>query len=123
MVAVGALIWLSIDAGARPWRASRCRRARRPRRSTWALASCLRHARQLVLRQREDDGDGIELRDDHDAGRVTGVHHVAGVDLAHAGDAVDGRRDARVIELQARALDLRLVGLRRGVGLIDRPWR
>ena len=41
---------------------------------------------------------------------VGGVHEVARVDQAHAGDAVDRRRDARVVELEPRVLDLRLVG-------------
>ena len=78
-----------------------------------------RDARQVVLRQREEHRDRIELRDDDDARRVGGVHDVARVDLAHARDAVDGRLDARVVELQLRVLDLRLVALHGAAQLLD----
>ena len=48
-----------------------------------------------------------------------GVDQVAGIDQAHAGDAVDRRRDARVVELQPRVLDLGLVGRDRPGQLVD----
>ena len=111
MVAVVWLIWLSMSASCplpselRAVAAAGLDRRARPRP---ALCD---HARQVVLRQREEDRDRIELRDDDDAGRVGGVHEVARVDQAHAGHAVDRRGDARVVELQLRVLDLRLVGL------------
>ena len=49
-----------------------------------------------------------------------GVHDVAGIDQAHAGHAVDGRRDARVVEVQVGGVDLRLVGLHLRLELRDR---
>ena len=83
------------------------------------LGKLLGYARQFVLRHREDDGDGIELRNHDDAGRVIGMHQIPGIDLTYARDAVDGRPYSRIIELQARVLELRLIGLHCSVGLID----
>ena len=71
----------------------------------------LGHVGQIVLRQREQHGDRIHLRDHHDAAGVGRVDDVARIDQAHAGHAVDGRLDARVVELQLGVLDRRVVVL------------
>src|SRR3954462_1132721 len=75
--------------------------------------------RQDVLREREDDRDGIELRDGDDAGRVVRVDEVSGIDVADAGDAVDGRGDPRVSEVEPRRLDRGAVDAHRSLELPD----
>ncbi len=45
---------------------------------------------KIVLGQREEERDRVELRHDDEARRVGRVHDVAGVDEADAGHAVDG---------------------------------
>jgi hypothetical protein len=80
----------------------------------------LRHERgQLVLGQREDDVDGLELRDDGEPGRVGRVDEVARIDAAEADPAGDGRRHAAVDEVQLRGVDLALVDDERGLVLAD----
>ena len=49
-----------------------------------------------------------------------GVHHVAHVHLADAGDAVDGRGDARELEVQPGVVHLRLVQGHGGPGRLHR---
>jgi len=74
---------------------------------------------QDVLREGEDDRDGIELRDGDDAGRVVRVDEVSGIDVADAGDAVDGRGDPRVGEVEPRRLDGGAVDAHRSLELPD----
>jgi hypothetical protein len=118
MVAVVALIWLSMTSSVP---VARTLPPSRDSASTAGLPSAMRllHARQLVLRQRKEDRDGIDLRDHHDTGGLRRVHHVAGIDQTHAGDAVDGRTDVRVVQHQFGLLDLRLVRLHRAFELPD----
>ncbi len=82
-----------------------------------------RDPRQVVLRKREEDGDGIELGDHHDPAGVAGADQVAGVDEAHAGDAVDRRDDPGVVEVEARALDGRAIHGDGSLQLADRRRR
>ena len=55
-----------------------------------------------------------------EAGRVVGVHDVAGVDLPEADATADRRRDLAVGELQLRLVDQRLVDLHGALELADR---
>ncbi len=84
-----------------------------------ALAEAVAHRVELVLGQREDDGDGLNLREDDEPVRVRGVHHVAGVHEPEPGAAADGRRDARVCQVQPRGVDLPLIGLEDRLALRD----
>ena len=77
----------------------------------------LLHLRKLIFRQREDDGDGMDLRDDDEAGGVRGVDDVAGIDETQTDDAVDGRVDLGVAEVDARGFDGGLIGLDGAGGL------
>ncbi len=54
------------------------------------LGHLVLNARQVRLRQSEDHRDRLDLRDHHQAVRVGGMDDVADIDLAHAGDPVDG---------------------------------
>jgi hypothetical protein len=66
---------------------------------------------QGLLRQREHDAHRLQLRDDHDAGRVPGAHEVALAHQAEAGAARDRRANGRVVEVGARAVDRALGAL------------
>ena len=73
----------------------------------------------FVLGDRERHGDGVDLRDDGDAGRVVGPHQVAGIDQPQADPAVDRRLDPAVVELELDVVDQRPIDLHRGLGLAD----
>ncbi len=79
----------------------------------------LGHLGQIILRQREQHRDRIHLRHHDDAGGVGGVDDVAWIDEANAGHAVDGRLDARVVELQLGVLDRGAIVLHRAGELLD----
>ena len=74
---------------------------------------------QLILRQGEDDGDRLQLGNDHETRCVGRVHNIALVDQPDTGPAVEGRSDRRVVELNLRSIDVGLVGLYRGFKLLD----
>jgi hypothetical protein len=84
---------------------------------------------QALLRQVEEDGDRLHLRDHHEAGRVR-AHEVAGIDEPDAGAAVARRTNGRVVEIGLGAVDRALVrlhlrlelgdGRTLGVGLLGR---
>ena len=76
-------------------------------------------APELVLRQREHHRDGVDLAHQHDAVDVARAHHVADVHLPQPGDAVDGRGDAREVEVEPRRRHLGLVGAQRGLRLLE----
>ena len=78
-------------------------------RDALAGLHALHHDRQVVLRQRKDDGDRLLLRDHDQAVGVAGAHDVALVDLAQAETPADRRRHARVGELQARVVEQALI--------------
>ena len=60
---------------------------------------------KLVLWQGKDDGDGLYLGDDDQAGGAGCGDDVADVNLTQADDAVDGRGDACVVEADAGLLN------------------
>ena len=76
-----------------------------------AVGQLLLNFWQARLRQREDHGDRLELRDHDQAIRVGRMNDVADVDLPYAGHSVDGRGELRVAQLRLRPFDRRLVGL------------
>ncbi len=61
----------------------------------------------------EADGDRIDLVDQHQAVGVRRAHQIARIHPAGPGASGQRRRDAGVVELDARGLDLGLVGLDR----------
>ncbi len=71
----------------------------------------LLHLRKLILRKREDDGNGVNLCDHDQAGRVGGVNDVAGIDLPQSHNTVDRRINARISEVHLGCFDCSLVGL------------
>ena len=75
-----------------------------------ALAETLEDGGELVFRKREDHGDGLQLRDNEEAVGVGRMDDVAGVHLAQADDAVDGRRDSGVGDVDFGGLDSGAVG-------------
>ena len=74
-------------------------------------------ADDLVLGDREGHGDGVDLGDDGDAGRIACANEVAGVDQPEADPAADRRFDAAVVELKLDVVDQRSVDLHRRLGL------
>ena len=83
----------------------------------FAVRHLVADAWQFVLGQVEEHRHGIKLRDHDDAARIRGVHHIARIDQTHARDPVDRRGDARIVEIQPRTLDGRLVDTNRAFGL------
>ncbi len=79
----------------------------------------LLHAADVVLRNREDHGDRLQLRDHCQAGEIGGMHDIAGVDHAQPDAARDRRDDAAIGQLQPGTLDLSLIGLDRTLALLD----
>jgi hypothetical protein len=75
------------------------------------------HLRQRIGRQREVHEDRIHLVDGDDAYRVGRPDHVADVDQARAGAAVERRGDLGVVELGARHVDRSLIGFDGGIEL------
>ncbi len=73
---------------------------------------------KVLLRHREADENRLQLRDRDEAGRVGRPHHVAGIDQPHAEPAVDRGADIGKAEIEPGILDLRLIGLDRGLQLL-----
>ena len=69
------------------------------------------HRLEVVLGDREQHRDRLDLGEHHEAARVVGVHHVARVDEPQPGPAGDRGEDAAVGELEADGVDVALVGL------------
>jgi hypothetical protein len=65
---------------------------------------------QIVLRQAEDHGNRLQLRDDHQSIWITGMNNVAHVHLAQANAPADWRSNARIDEIQLYGVNLCLVG-------------
>ena len=72
---------------------------------------------QIRLRQGEQQRNRLDLGDDDETVGVGRMNDVADVDLADAGDAGNGRGQARIAELDVGLVDLRLVGLHGGLEL------
>ena len=74
----------------------------------------LAHARQILLRQREDRGHRTDLREDGQRILIIGMNDVARVNLAEADAAIERRGDGGVGELRLRVFDGTLVGVDSG---------
>ena len=77
------------------------------------------HGRQLVLRQREDCRDRLQLGDDNDTVSIARLHVIAGIHLAQPDPAADRRDDPAVGQVQFLCIDLRLIGLHGAAVLLD----
>ena len=75
---------------------------------------CLVDRREIILGEREEDRDRVELRHHDEAGGVRGMHHISRIDEAEAGHAVDGGRDARIVEVELGGVDRSLIALHLG---------
>ena len=71
---------------------------------------------KVVLGKGEEHGNRVHLRDDHQARGVGGVDDVPNVDEANPRDAVDGRDDSRVFDVQSRRVDCGGIGHGDGLG-------
>ena len=69
----------------------------------------LRHGRQIVLGQREENRDRLHLRDHDETVRIGRVHHVSWIDEADTDAAGDRRLDVAVVDVESRLLNLRFV--------------
>ena len=67
------------------------------------------HHGQVILRDRVDHRDRLQLRDHHHPCRIPCAHDVAWIDQAQAQTPRHGRRDTRIRELEPRIVDLALV--------------
>src|ERR1700722_8316787 len=65
---------------------------------------------QAVLRNAEQDRDGLKLRNDQYPGSIRGMNHISWIDQTQTGNARDGRRDLRVNQLEFCVLDVGLIG-------------
>src|SRR5580765_5604796 len=68
---------------------------------------------KLVLRQGEDDGNGLELSNDEKPARVGGMHDVSHIDETQSHASADGSRDVGVNKLQFCIIDGGLVRFNR----------
>ena len=75
--------------------------------------------RHVLLRQVENHVDRLELGEHHQPAGVGRAHHIADVDQADAGAAVDRRGDLGVAENGARIVDRRLIGFHLRLELRD----
>src|SRR4029077_12910885 len=81
------------------------------------------HLRDLLFGNREDDADGLGLRDDEQRRVRGGRYHVAGIDETKTDASRDRRGNATVVEVQLCAVDGCLVGFQRRLVLGDgRAW-
>ncbi len=77
----------------------------------FAGAHLREHLVDRILRDYEDHRDRLQLRDHAQAGRSVGAHHVAGIDVAQSDAAVDGRDDARIVDIDLGGVEIALVKL------------
>src|SRR5262249_4610684 len=70
----------------------------------------LRHGRQIVRGQSENHSNGMQLREDQQAGGIGCVHNVADINLTKTHSPADWRSNARIKEIQFYVVDLRLIG-------------
>ncbi len=75
--------------------------------------------RNVVLGDREDHRDRLQLVDDDDAVRVAGRHVVALIDLAQPHPPGDRRDDVRVDQIHLRGLELAFIGFDGADVLVD----
>ncbi len=88
-------------------------------RQSPAFRELLGHLHPIFLGKREHHRDRLELGDHDDRLAVDRHDHVAGIDLAQPGAAVDRRGDARIFEVEPRPLRLGLRGLDGRLELAD----
>src|SRR6185312_13536487 len=74
----------------------------------------------IVLGDGEQHRDRLQLRHHDNAVRLSGFHKVADIDLAQTDAAGHWRRDLRVLQIDLRLIDARLIGLDRAFGLLRR---
>jgi hypothetical protein len=75
---------------------------------------------EIALRQREADQNGLQPIDRYDRNVVSSMHNIAHTQEACTELAGDRRRYMRIVEIEPRRLDPRLVGHDRGLHLIDK---
>ena len=79
----------------------------------------LRHdLRQIVLGQREDHGDRLQLRDHGDAGRARRLHVISRIDQPQPDAAGDRRDDVAISEVERLRVDQALVLFHRAFVLL-----
>src|SRR5262249_32443864 len=83
------------------------------------LVNLIEDLGQLILRQREDYGDWLNLGDDHEAVGIGGVNDVAGINKAQTDSTGDRRSDTRVNQLQLGVVNLALIGFDCAIELTD----
>ncbi len=70
-----------------------------------------RDLRKLVLRERKDHRDGLQLSDHQQAGGIGGVHDVADIDQAQPNPPTDRRGHVRIHDLEFGAVNRSLITL------------
>jgi len=83
----------------------------------FAVPEALKHLLDVVLGNRIDHGDRLELGDHDEAVRVRSVDDVSRIDLPQSDAAGDRRGNPRIRQLQLRVVDCRLVSDQRGFHL------
>src|SRR5580704_188005 len=84
-----------------------------------SLRKALLDGYEICLRQREDQGDRLDLRDVDQAVDVGGINDVAYIDLPNTGYPIDRRREIGVSEVYPRAFNDRFVRLDHGNELVN----
>src|SRR5208282_3249040 len=84
-----------------------------------SLGHALLDAYEFGLRQREDQGDRLDLGNVDETVHVGWVNDVANIDLPDTGYPIDRRRELGVTEVDPRAFDDRFVRLNHGNELVN----
>ena len=84
-----------------------------------AFVKLVKNLRELILRKREDDRYGLQLRNDQEPVGVCGVNDVPGIDKTETNASGDGRCDARICQLKLGVVDLSLIGLDSAIELAN----
>ena len=72
--------------------------------------------------KREDDRNGLQLRQNQHGIRIRGVNNVSRIDLPQADPSGERRRDVAVNDLQFGVVDLRLIGPHRSLKLVGQRF-
>ena len=75
--------------------------------------------RNVALRHAKGHCGGLHLRHHHDAGGIGGLHHITGIDQTQTDASADWRGDARILDIQFGAGDLRFISGDRTFVLAD----
>src|SRR3984893_6076373 len=84
-----------------------------------SLRKALLDGYEICLRQREDQGDRLDLRGVDQAVHVGGINDVADIDLPDTGYSIDRRRTLGVTGVYPRAFNYRFVRLNHGNELVN----